>query len=134
MPGTYMVVGRLISYYYILDGNKSQNIPIEDKFHRIDPPDKPEETLSFSINLHLTEGAHNITVVVESENTYVIEEYRFSDSPKTVPILGSSETVFFYIVKSNAESFPTTFAVLASGTTLAAATFGLLVYFKRRKR
>ena len=133
MPGTYMAVGRLISYHYILDGNESQNISVEDKFHRIDPPDKPEETLSFSINLNLTEGAHNITVIVESESTYVIEEYRFSDSPKTTPILESSETAFFNIVEPNAESFPTTFALAVSGLSLAVVSVGLLLYFKKRK-
>ena len=134
MPGTYMAVGRLISYHYILDGNESTNIPVKDKFHRIDPPDKPEETLCFSVNLTLTKGAHNITVVVESESTYVIEEYRFSSSPKTIPVLGSSETVFFNIVEPNAESFPTTLAVFASGTSLAVVSMSLLVYFKKRKR
>ena len=134
MPGTYMVVGRLISYQYILDGNESTNIPVEDKFHRIDPPDKPEETQCFSVNLTLTEGAHNITVVVECESTYVIEEYRFSSSPKTIPVLGSSETVFFNVVEPNTESFPTTFAVVASGASLAVVSMGLIVYFQKRKR
>jgi hypothetical protein len=133
MPGTYMVVGRLISYHYILDGNESMNISVEDKFHRIDPPDEPEETLSFSVNLTLTEGAHNITVVVESESTYVIEEYRFSASPKTIPVLGSSETVFFNVVEPNAASFPTTMVI---APIASAAIIGLawLVYFKKRKR
>ena len=134
MPGTYLAVGRLNSYQCILDGNESMNISVEDKFHRIDPPDEPEETLSFSVNLTLTEGAHNITVVVESESTHAIEEYRFSDSPKTTPVLGSSETVFFNVAEPNAESFPTTFAVVASGASLTIVSLGLIVYFKKRKR
>jgi hypothetical protein len=132
MPGTYMAVGRLLSYHYILDGNESQNISVEDKFHRIDPPDKPAETLCFSVNLTLTEGAHNITVVVECESTYVIEEYRFSDSPKTTPILGSSETIFFN-VESEPKLFPTLLVATASGASATVAGWGLFVYFKKRK-
>ena len=57
MPERTLVVGRLVSYFYVLDGNESQSVPIEDDFHYIDPPDEVVDSRNFSVDLALAEGS-----------------------------------------------------------------------------
>jgi hypothetical protein len=103
-----------------------------------------EENESFSINLMLAKGTHNITVVVQSETAYVIDQLRFLGGVKFVPISATSDSVFFNVVepvKLDSESFPTMpitesiVLISASIATAALASVGLLVYLmKYRKR
>ncbi|MGD6853178.1 MAG: hypothetical protein ACQCN6_14050 [Candidatus Bathyarchaeia archaeon] len=90
MPNTAMVIGKLVSYYYVLDGIESQEVPLENTFGiraSVDYPDKPVLTTSYSINLTLTEGKHNIRVIVNCATLCYGE--------KDVSVSGSSEMVFF---------------------------------------
>lgn len=93
MEDSYMAVVRVTACYYVLDGNENQTFPVDDKFHRTE---LPEETLNFSTYLTLTEGAHNITVIVESQSAYVLEEKRFQPASglKSVPVNGSATVNF----------------------------------------
>jgi hypothetical protein len=94
MPERYEVPVRLISYSYTLDGLEGPVFYVKDDFHSVDNPVTLEETLSFSTNLTLREGPHNLKVTLEGESAYY-------PSTKTGELFGtvrkywSSDTVSF---------------------------------------
>jgi hypothetical protein len=121
----------VLSYNYTLDGNESETISVQDLVHLTG---KPEETLSFSSNLTVTYGAHNMTLIVECESRYVPFEGYGVDS-NSVPVNGYSEVINFTVAKPpEPEKFPTTMFVAASGTSAAIIGVSLLVYFKKHKQ
>ena len=124
MSGTYLTVGRVLSYHYTLDGNESQTIPINDEFEYTL---NPEETLDFSTSLNLTYGVHNMTIIVECETVYCTSPSDYY----LVPVNGSSEVISFSVVEPS--TFPIAPVAVASVASGAVAATGLLVYFKKRK-
>jgi hypothetical protein len=75
----------------------------------------------FAVLPKLTYGPHNITVYAEYDYDHYYEIYRESET-----------SVFFAI--DTAVPFPTLLVMTASGTCLAIAGIGLLVYLKKLRR
>jgi hypothetical protein len=67
MPVVYFSNGRINSWNYEIDGVRSQNFSVED-IHGDELA--PTQTFSFLNNLSLTEGLHNLTVIVHGKTYY----------------------------------------------------------------
>jgi hypothetical protein len=91
-----LVLGNLTSVYYVVDGNEHQNITMNDVSTYPNGP-SAAPTLSFSITLNLTAGAHSVAVSVEANSTY-LSNY-FSNNPlSTVVVQVNSEPINFTVV------------------------------------
>ncbi len=102
-PNTMMAIGKLVSYRYALDGIESQEVPLEDNFGVrtfMHFRDKPAASTSYSVNLTLAEGKHNITVTVNCATLFYRDPEKYLDSPDSygetnISFSGSSEMVSF---------------------------------------
>ena len=102
-PNKIMAIGKLVSYHYVLDRVVSQEVSLEDNFGLrafMDYRDKPAASTSYSVNLTLAEGKHNITVTVNCASLFYRDPEKYLDSPegfgeKNVSFSGFSQTVFF---------------------------------------
>jgi hypothetical protein len=129
----YIVLGNITSFYYVMDGVESQSIPVKDisTIYLADP----QRTLSFSINLTLTEGHHSLYVCVDGETIYRKAYGEITDPLLSNMVHGVSETINFTFAKPpEPESFPTALVIAASGASIAIIGVGLLLYFRKRKR
>jgi hypothetical protein len=125
----YYVLGNITSFYYEVDGVKSENITVQDITTVYLA--NPQRTLSFSINLTLPEGHHKLCVGVEGETIY--RQGGVMDPFLSNITYGASKTINFTIAKPP-EPFPTAFVLTVSGAPVAVVSIGLLIYFKKRKR
>jgi hypothetical protein len=127
----YYVLGNITSFYYVMDGVESQSISVKD-ISTIQSAD-PQRTLSFSINLTLTEGLHSLYVCVKGETIYRNNSGKITDPLLSNMVHGVSETINFTFAKPpEPESFPTVL-VIASIAGIAVGAVGLLVYFRKRR-
>jgi hypothetical protein len=133
-PGTQTFV-NITSVYYVLDEGERQNIAVHDIDSLFDA--SPTLTLNLSTVLPLAVGAHCITVGLEAGSYYVVRyTYNLSDALSSVKLHLESDPVNFRVateLEIQLESFAL-LPVSASATTVAITAFGLLVYFKKRKR
>ena len=133
-PGTQTFV-NITSIYYVLDDGERQNIAVHDIDSLFDA--SPTLTLNLSTVLPLAVGAHCITVGLEAGSYYVVRyTYNLSDALSSVKLHLESDPVNFRVateLEIQLESFAL-LPVSASATTVAITAFGLLVYFKKRKR
>jgi hypothetical protein len=130
----YYVLGNITSFYYVMDGVESQSISVKDisTIYLADP----QRTLSFSINLTLTEGYHTLYVCVKGETKYRnASGYITTFTLLSNMVNGVSEAINFTFAKPpEPKSFPTTLIIAACGASIAIIGAGLLFYFRKRKR
>jgi hypothetical protein len=133
-PGTQTFV-NITSVYYVLDDGERQNIAVHDIDSLFDA--SPTLTLNLSTVLPLAVGAHSIKVGLEADSYYVVRyTYYFPDALSSVKLHLESDSVNFRVateLELQLESFAL-LPVSALATTVAITAFGLLVYFKKRKR
>lgn len=132
---TYLVLGNITSFYYVIDGVESQHIPVQDISSVYS--DNPRQTLEFTSNLTLTEGPHTLYLNVEAETKYRDNSGSVMDQLLSNVVDGTSEVVNFTITKPEpqleSEPFPTTVVATVSGVSIAFIVTSLLVYFKKHK-
>jgi hypothetical protein len=122
MPVVYMSLGRVRSWYYELDGVKSQNNSIED----LDGDSLvPEQIFNFSTKLPAADGSHNLTIVVQSQTYYRDLGSRIGDDVYHKDLISYSEPINFTVD----QILPTvSFNQSYQNTTIidSKATFGLV--------
>ena len=133
----YLLLVNITSVYYFVDCGKRQDFPVHDNSFMAAA--FPNRTLTFSTNLTLAEGIHNITVSFEADSYYLVTDMSYS----SIKIYGSPEIINFTIAKEP-ELFPTTpssepqqpfsiaLVATASAATAAIVGLGLIVYFRKR--
>jgi hypothetical protein len=133
-PGTQTFV-NITSIYYVLDDGERQNITVHDIASLFDTP--PTLTLNLSIILPLTVGAHSIKVGLEADSYYVVRyTYNLSDALSSVKLHSESGPVNFRVateLELQLDSVPL-LPISASAVSVAITAFGLLVYFRKRRK
>ena len=94
MPVEYMSLGKVRSWYYELDGVKSQNYSIEDLYGS---SPVPEQIFNFSTEIPVVDGLHNLTIVVQSQTYYRDLGSRIGDDVYHKDLIGYSNPFNFAV-------------------------------------
>ena len=126
--------GNITSVSFSLDGNQSQNLPLDNM--NVPYLSNSSQNLNFSEQLDLTEGAHSIQILVSGSTYYVLnplESIQFNPQLASVPVEANT-TVDFHVAlptASPAQSVPE-FPTLVILPVFAAITLLSIVFVRKR--
>jgi hypothetical protein len=92
VPDDYESLVKIESWHYELDNVTGPAYPIDDLY--VSRP-TPQENFNFSTNLNLTEGFHNLSVIVQSQSFYRDIGSKIGDKTYSKELVSHSDTVNF---------------------------------------
>ena len=94
VPEDYESLATIKSWHYELDNVTGQSYPVDDLY--LSRP-TPKDSFNFSTGLNLTEGFHNLTVIVQSESFYRDIGSQIGDETYSKDFVAHSDTLNFTV-------------------------------------